>query len=175
MNNKKNISISIIVAIILIAGAIYITNKKSNIMPNTDTQLTDTDERQYEPIKAAEAGDLVVVNYTGTLENGTKFDSSYDRGQPFGFILGQKMVIPGWDEGLVGVKRGDKKHLVITADKGYGDQEIKGPDGNILIPKNSTLIFDLEVVEVVAKVKVDAMIKEQQDAQAEQGVVEGAK
>lgn len=175
MKNKKTILISGIIAVVLIVGAVYITNKKSiNTMTDTDDMQGTTTGRQYEPIKEAEPGDLVVVNYTGTLENGTKFDSSYDRGQPFGFILGRKMVITGWDEGLLGVKRGDKKHLVIPGDKAYGSQEIKGPDGKVLIPKNSTLIFDIEVVEVVAKTKVDAMIKAQQDAQAEQAAEAGA-
>jgi FKBP-type peptidyl-prolyl cis-trans isomerase len=124
---------------------------------------------------AVKSGDTVRVHYRGTLENGTKFDSSYDRGQPFGFILGRGMVIQGWDEGLLGAKRGDKKHLVIPGQKAYGDQEIKDATGKVIVPKNATLIFDLEVVEVVAKAKVDAMIKEQQDTQVEEGIVPGAK
>ena len=162
--NKKNILlyIGILLVIILIVGAaIFIINKKSSIKMNT----ADTGQ-VLEPIKSAESGDLILVHYTGTLENGTKFDSSYDRGQPFGFLLGQQMVIKGWDEGLVGVKRGDKKHLVITGDKAYGDQDVKGADGKVIIPKNATLIFDIEVVEVMDKAKVEALIKERQAAQA---------
>lgn len=168
MNKQTSTYLTIGIVIVLIAIAVYITNKKPNTIIMKDTATT-TPERQYEPIKPAEAGDLVVVHYTGTLENGTKFDSSYDRGQPFGFILGRGMVIQGWDEGLLGAQRGDKKHLVIPGPKAYGNQEIKDDAGKVLIPKNATLVFDLEVVEVVAKVKVDAMIKEQQDAQAAQG------
>jgi FKBP-type peptidyl-prolyl cis-trans isomerase (trigger factor) len=168
--NKKNtlLYVGIPVAIVVIVAAIAVINKKpapENTMANANTPL----ERQLEPIKAAENGDLVVVNYTGTLENGTKFDSSYDRNQPFGFLLGQGMVIKGWDEGFVGMKRGDKKHLVVSGDKGYGDQEIKDASGKVIIPKNSTLIFDVEVVEVVAKEKVDAMIKQREEMEAKMG------
>ncbi len=168
MNQNKSILIGLVLVIVLTASAAYITNTRKIAMTDTTqaTSTNQTSERQLEPIKPAETGDLVVINYTGTLENGTKFDSSYDRGEPFVFILGRGMVIKGWDEGLVGVKRGDKKKLVIKSDKAYGDQEIKGADGKVLIPKNATLIFDLEVVEVVAKEKVDMMIKQQEEAQA---------
>ncbi len=92
--------------------------------------------------KVAAAGDTVSVNYIGTLQNGTKFDSSYDRGQPISFVLGAGQVIQGWDEGIVGMKVGDKKHLVISPEKGYGSQAV-GP-----IPANSTLIFDIELVGI---------------------------
>ncbi|MES2623202.1 MAG: FKBP-type peptidyl-prolyl cis-trans isomerase [Patescibacteria group bacterium] len=165
--NKKDtlLYIAIPVAIIIVVAAIVVVNKKS-LPENTMNTNNGQPERQLEPLKKAENGDLVVVNYTGTLENGTKFDSSYDRNQPFGFILGQGMVIKGWDEEMVGLERGDKKHLVIKGDKAYGEQEIKGQDGKVLIPKNSTLIFDIEIVEVVAKEKVDAMIKQRQEMEA---------
>jgi hypothetical protein len=165
MNQKISIYISIGIAILIVAAALYIINTKKT--PVIDmTQPTTQNAEQLEPIKPAEAGDLVVVHYTGTFENGTKFDSSYDRGEPFVFIIGNNMVIKGWDEGLLGAQRGDKKRLVVPADKAYGDQDIKGPDGKIIIPKNSTLIFDLEVVEIVAKEKVDIMMKEQEAMQA---------
>ncbi|MES2986217.1 MAG: FKBP-type peptidyl-prolyl cis-trans isomerase [Patescibacteria group bacterium] len=165
---KKNVLlyIAIPVAIILIVAAITVINKRTNTTMGAPISSSTTTEQNLEPIKEAEAGDLVVVHYTGTLENGTKFDSSYDRGQPFGFLLGQGMVITGWDEGLVGVKRGDKKQLVVPGEKAYGNQDIPGPDGKVLIPKNSTLIFEIEVVEVMAKSKVDQLIKEQQAMQA---------
>lgn len=165
--NKKNtvLYVGIPLAIILIVLAITVINKKSTPMTNGET-VSETRTQPLEPIKKAEAGDLVVVHYTGTLENGTKFDSSYDRGEPIAFLLGQGMVIKGWDEGFVGLQRGDKKKLVIPADKGYGDQEIKGQDGKVLIPKNSTLIFEVEVVEVMAKQKVDQLIKQREEMQA---------
>lgn len=165
--NKKNtvLYVGIPVAIILIVLAITVINKKSTPMTNGEP-VAGKNTQVLEPIKKAENGDLVVVHYTGTLENGTKFDSSYDRGEPIAFLLGQGMVIKGWDEGFVGMQRGDKKKLVIPAEKGYGSQEIPGKDGKVLIPKNSTLIFDVEVVEVMAKEKVDKLIKEREEMQA---------
>lgn len=166
MNNKKNIISILVLIVIVIAGIYFLNNKKINM--NTDTNKASAvdalEQNQNELLKPAEAGDVIIVHYTGTLENGTKFDSSYDRGEPFGFILGKGMVIKGWDEGLLGAKKGDKKHLVITGDKAYGDQEIKGPDGKVLIPKNATLVFDLEVLEVVSKAQVEEMMKAQAEA-----------
>jgi len=92
---------------------------------------------------AAQPGDVVRVNYTGWLEDGTKFDSSYDRGQPFQFGLGQGQVIKGWDEGVVGMQVGGKRRLVIPPDLGYGPQGA----GN-LIPPNSILIFEVELLAI---------------------------
>ena len=80
------------------------------------------------------------VHYTGTLKDGTKFDSSRDRNQPFKFMLGSGQVIKGWDQGLVGMKVGQKKKLTIPPELGYGAQA-KGK-----IPPNSTLLFDIEVI-----------------------------
>jgi FKBP-type peptidyl-prolyl cis-trans isomerase len=91
----------------------------------------------------AQAGQTINVNYVGTLENGTKFDSSYDRGQPFQFTLGAGQVIRGWDEGFAGMKVGGKRKLVIPAALGYGDQAVGG-----VIPANSTLLFEVELVSV---------------------------
>ena len=93
----------------------------------------------------AKAGQTVAVQYTGTLTNGTKFDSSYDHGsEPFSFQLGTGQVIKGWDEGVVGMKVGGKRILVIPALLAYGSQDV----GNGLIPPNSTLIFEVELVGV---------------------------
>lgn len=89
----------------------------------------------------AKSGDTVTVNYLGTLLNGTKFDSSYDRNAPFTTQIGVGQVIKGWDEGIVGMKVGGKRKLIIPPDLGYGD---KGA-GNT-IPPNSTLIFEVELL-----------------------------
>ena len=91
---------------------------------------------------AAVAGEMVTVNYTGTLADGKKFDSSYDHGEPFSFILGAGQVIRGWDEGVAGMKAGGKRKLTIPPELGYGNQNV----GNGLIPPNSTLIFEVELL-----------------------------
>jgi peptidylprolyl isomerase len=81
---------------------------------------------------------MVTVHYTGTLENGSKFDSSLDRGQPFTFPIGMSRVIKGWDEGVMTMRIGGKRKLIIPPDLGYG---AKGAGGG-LIPPNATLIFE---------------------------------
>lgn len=91
----------------------------------------------------AVAGKKVTVHYTGTLKDGTKFDSSVDRGQPFSFTLGAGEVIKGWDQGLAGMKVGGKRKLVIPAVLAYGEQS---PSEKI--PPNSDLVFEIELLKV---------------------------
>lgn len=88
-------------------------------------------------------GKQVTVHYTGTLENGTKFDSSVDRGQPFTFVIGVGGVIKGWDEGVMTMKVGGKRKLIIPGNLGYG-QAGSPPK----IPSNATLLFDVELLDV---------------------------
>jgi peptidylprolyl isomerase len=90
----------------------------------------------------AKAGDQVTVDYRGALYPGAEFDNSYDRGQPFPVQLGKGLVIAGWDEGLVGMKVGGKRLLVIPPDKGYG------PRGQGPIPPNATLRFVVELRKI---------------------------
>jgi FKBP-type peptidyl-prolyl cis-trans isomerase FkpA len=92
----------------------------------------------------AVAGKTVVVHYTGWLTDGTKFDSSKDRGQPFSFPLGGGRVIKGWDEGVAGMKIGGKRTLTIPPDLGYGARGTPGGP----IPPNATLKFEVELLEV---------------------------
>ncbi len=94
----------------------------------------------------AKNGNKIKVHYSGTLEDGTKFDSSYDRGQPFEFVLGTGGVIKGWDLGVLGMKAGGKRKLVIPPDLAYGDRS-----PSPLIPPNSTLVFEVELLEVDGK------------------------
>lgn len=96
--------------------------------------------------KTAENGDTLSAHYAGTLENGTMFDNSYDRGQPLQFVLGAGQLIKGWELGLVGMKEGGKRKLIIPPDLGYG---AKGA-GNI-IPPNATLLFEIELVGIIKK------------------------
>ena len=90
----------------------------------------------------AKKGDTLVVNYVGTLMDGTKFDSSYDRREPFEFVVGEGGVIQGWDLGLLGMKVGGKRNLTIPPEFGYGGRAV-GP-----IPENSTLKFAIELLEI---------------------------
>ena len=91
----------------------------------------------------AREGSIVVVHYTGSLLDGTKFDSSVDRGIPFEFTLGQKSVIKGWDEGVASMRIGGKRQLVIPSDLAYGDRGV-GP----IIKPGDTLVFEIELLDV---------------------------
>jgi FKBP-type peptidyl-prolyl cis-trans isomerase len=110
--------------------------------------ITTPSGLQYEDLTegtgaAAKAGDSVEVHYSGWLTDGTKFDSSLDRGQPFGFQLGAGRVIRGWDEGVAGMKVGGKRKLVIPSGLAYGARGA----GNV-IPPNAELTFEVELLRV---------------------------
>ena len=112
---------------------------------DTNSRTTETGLRIIDLVlgegDAGESGQSVTVNYTGTLENGEQFDTSYGRA-PFPFPLGGGRVIKGWDEGVAGMKVGGKRKLVIPPELGYGSRNM-GP-----IPANSTLIFEVELLKV---------------------------
>ncbi|MBD2133493.1 MAG: FKBP-type peptidyl-prolyl cis-trans isomerase [Sphaerospermopsis kisseleviana] len=120
----------------------------SNIMSDANVVTTSSGLQYIELAKGdgeatPQKGQTVVVHYTGTLENGKKFDSSRDRGQPFSFKIGIGQVIKGWDEGLSTMKVGDRRQLIIPSELGYG---ARGAGG--VIPPNATLIFDVELLDI---------------------------
>jgi len=125
-----------------------ITNSSTNTKPIIMDTITDSQELIIQDIvigtgETAAAGQTISANYMGTLQNGTKFDSSYDRGKPFEFTLGVGQVIKGWDQGIVGMKVGGKRKLIIPSSLAYGSQAVGG-----VIPANATLIFEVELVGI---------------------------
>ncbi|MDO8452517.1 MAG: FKBP-type peptidyl-prolyl cis-trans isomerase [bacterium] len=168
MFSRRNL---IVVAVLLVlAGIFYFatrTKKEATVMddtklaeatttPTPTTEATSSGNVQtldgglkIEDTKigtgeAVKSGDTISIHYKGTLEDGTKFDSSYDRGQPFQTQIGVGRVIQGWDKGVPGMKVGGKRKLIIPPALGYGAAGAPGA-----IPPNATLLFDVELIEIV--------------------------
>ncbi len=152
-----NKTILIILAVMIVAaGLVYwmLQGSTSNTAPNTNQTTTSNMDLKVEDLtvgngEEAKNGELVTVNYVGTLDDGTTFDSSYDRNQPFQFVLGAGQVIPGWDQGVLGMKVGGKRRLTIPSSLAYGEAGITDPrTGKVIIPQNATLHFDVELLGV---------------------------
>jgi FKBP-type peptidyl-prolyl cis-trans isomerase len=158
-NGTKFIFFVVPVFAISIAVILFLFSNKDNFSIDQESDVSediysvdsqeniDFDELKIETVeegsgKEAEEGDEVSVHYTGTLKDGTKFDSSYDRGEPYTFVLGIGQVIDGWDQGIVGMKIGEKRRLEIPSDLGYGEA------GSGVIPPNAGLIFETELVAI---------------------------
>ena len=151
----KKILVIFLVFILFAVIIILTQNNKINkdmdpILDNNDEQVNNVENNKLKievlnegQGQAAKNGDNVFVHYTGILEDGTKFDSSLDRGVPFDFILGTGQVIQGWDLGVLGMKIGEKRKLIISSDLAYGENGIPGA-----IPPNATLIFEVELLEI---------------------------
>ena len=119
-----------------------------NTNTNMQSKQLDPNKLVTEDIKigggeGVKSGDKVQVNYIGTLLDGTKFDSSYDRGQPFSFTVGAGQVIAGWEQGLVGMKAGGKRKLIVPPQLGYGAEGVPGA-----IPSNAFLVFEIELLKI---------------------------
>lgn len=162
MQNQKGNTSLIISFIIVIAFVGLIIYTLANPKPKSALQNIEEQENKQEQLteltqnnnmeqntnveRVSKNGDVLIMNYTGRLTNGTVFDSNIDpkfnHVQPFEFTLGAGQVIKGWDEGLVGMKVGEKKTLTIAPEKAYGSRAIGS------IPANSTLIFDVELVGI---------------------------
>jgi len=123
-------------------------SNQSEFVAKAEAYITTASGLKYKEIKIGTGAtpakeQKVTVHYTGTLENGTKFDSSRDRARPFDFQLGVGQVIKGWDEGLSTMKVGGRRQLIIPPELGYGSRGASG-----VIPPNATLIFDVELLKI---------------------------
>lgn len=121
---------------------------QNNPQPQTQPTNATVDKLVIQDVhvgagREAKSGNTVTVHYTGTFTDGRKFDSSYDHNQSFSFVLGAGQVIPGWDQGLPGMKVGGKRKLAIPPSLAYGARGAAGA-----IPPNSTLLFEVELLDV---------------------------
>jgi len=151
----KRKTVLLIVILLVIAFAIFLLMKPREIMAPDNAKNTqqasliqEMDTVKIEVLQegtgeVSKTGDTITVHYVGTLTDGTKFDSSVDRGQPFSFTLGENRVIQGWEQGLLNMKVGEKRRLTIPSNLGYGSYGAGG-----VIPPNATLIFEVELLKI---------------------------
>lgn len=153
--NKRVVGL-LVVALLIVAALLFLwnmqpANRKSGagVVPlQQESKKPMTDQLVVEDIavgsgNAVKSGDTIVIHYEGKFLTGDVFDSSYTRGKPFETAIGVGRVIKGWDEGVIGMKKGGKRKLTIPPDKAYGPQGVPGA-----IPPNATLIFTLELLEI---------------------------
>ena len=156
--STKSIVITIVVLLVAIgAGYVFMNHGSTNPPPAAQaTGAAPTDQVQAKDVSIgsgtqAAPGTVVSVLYEGKLTNGTTFDSSAAHGnQPLTFQLGAQGLIPGFQVGVNGMKEGGERIISIPPALGYGTQEIKDPSGKVIIPANSTIVFDVKLVKVAA-------------------------
>lgn len=151
--SKNTIIAFIVVVSVLVGTFIALSKKPTLIAPSTITNSPQKETKKMTELKIEDlvvgtgrevkAGDTVVMNYLGTLTDGTKFDSSYDRGLPFTTQIGVGQVIQGWDKGVPGMKIGGKRRLSIPSALAYGSR-----GAGAVIPPDSDLIFEVELVDI---------------------------
>jgi FKBP-type peptidyl-prolyl cis-trans isomerase len=152
--SKEEIIILIIFTILVFSFLVFLFNNgktDTSELASLETVVQKEESKPELKIETMEQGqgaevkngDFLVVHYTGYLEDGTKFDSSLDRGEPFEFQIGKGYVIQGWEKGIIGMKVGEKRKLTIPPELGYGSSGSGG-----VIPPNATLIFEVELIEI---------------------------
>lgn len=166
---KKELTIVISIALFVVAGFFVFdiggvkpveeekktltTPDDSPMIINNKNTQKNMEELKLETVvegvgEEAKVGDMVSVHYTGKLTDGTVFDSSIPRGQTFEFRLGEGRVIAGWEEGVKGMKTGEKRVLTIPSHMAYGSNGVPNGQGGYVIPPNATLIFEVELVSI---------------------------
>lgn len=155
----RSISILAIIILIIGGGIVYWQSKGSATeapAPTAENTATTSQQVAGQDVtvgtgKEAKPGSLVSVLYVGRLQDGTVFDSSEKNGnQPLKFQLGAEGLIPGFQIGINGMKEGGERRIAIPPEFAYGAQEIKDPAGKVVIPTNSTIVFDIKLIKVEA-------------------------
>lgn len=138
----------VILPLIVLTGCIEKVDNQGNVITPVPTLVAVSENLIIEDVVVGEGpialpGNTVTVHYVGTLTDGTQFDSSIDREQPFTFVLGKGNVIPGWDQGVQGMQVGGKRKLTIPAELAYGES-----GQGTIIPPNATLEFEVEMLGI---------------------------
>jgi len=149
---------SLLLVNVIVAGLAW-----AKSVTKSGLQVEVTKEGKCKETHKAENGDKVTVHYGGFLQDGKKFDSSFDRQQPFTFTIGVGQVIPGWDQGLLGVCAGEERHLVVPAPLAYGDR-----GAGDVIPPGAILLFDVVIVDVIKDGEEDKKLDEEEQKRLEE-------